>query len=394
MQYTFSNRISSLKPSAIREILKATSQPGVIPFAAGNPPPESFPIDAIRRFISEILEEHPIEALQYGISEGYTPLRNVLLKRINESFSSVHDFDDLIIVSGAQQAVELTCKVFLNEGDTVICENPSFIGSLNAIRSYNVNLCGIELENDGIDITKLEKALTEEKNIKAIYLIPNFQNPTGITMSLKKRKAVYELAKKYSIIIIEDNPYGDLRFSGEELPTIKSMDTEGLVVYCGSFSKILSAGIRVGYALAPAQIIQKLVVAKQVSDVHTNLISQMLAERFLTQSDFESHIVKIKEIYRHKSSLMIDGIERHFDKRIAFTRPEGGLFLWCTLPQDVDMLDYVKRAAAKGVAVVPGVAFLTNPLVGCNSFRLNYSTPTDEQIINGIEILGGIPLNN
>lgn len=327
MEYIFSDRISSLKPSAIREILKATSQPGIIPFAAGNPAPESFPVEAIRRFSQEILEENPVLALQYGISEGYTPLRNVLLERMKNKFNSVRDFDDLIIVSGAQQGVELACKVFCNEGDTVICENPSFIGSLNAIRSYNVKLHGIPLEQDGIDIGQLEAALNSDKKVKLLYLIPNFQNPTGITMSLEKRKAVYKLASKHHVMIIEDNPYGDLRFAGEELPTIKSLDTEGLVIYCGSFSKILSAGMRVGYALAPSEVIQKMVVAKQVSDVHTNMLSQLLAERFMTRFDFESHIVKIKELYRHKSALMIEGMEKHFDKRITFTRPQGGLFL-------------------------------------------------------------------
>jgi len=392
MGYDFSHRISSLKPSAIREILKATADPGVIPFAAGNPAPESFPVEAILRFTQDILTDSPVEALQYGISEGYMPLREALKKRLTEKLNSFRDFDDLIIVSGAQQGVELTCKIFCNEGDTVICENPSFIGSLNAIRSYNVNLRGINIEPDGININELENVLETSRNVKLIYLIPDFQNPTGITMSLEKRRAVYELAKKHSVIIIEDDPYRDLRFAGEDLPTIKSMDTEGLVVYCGSFSKTLSAGLRVGFVAAAGEIIQKLVVAKQVSDVHTTMLSQMLAERFMTQYDFEGHLMKIKEIYRHKSSLMLGGIERHFDKDIAYTSPQGGLFLWCTLPERTDMLDYIKRAASAGVAAVPGIAFLADTGGVCNSFRLNYSTPTDEQIVTGIEIMGGILL--
>jgi 2-aminoadipate transaminase len=194
MQYHFSNRISSLKPSAIREILKATSDPSVIPFAAGNPAPESFPVEAIRSFTKEILEKQPVLALQYGISEGYLPLRNILKKRAKETLHSLSDSDELIIVSGAQQGVELTCKILCNEGDTVLCENPSFIGSLNAIRSYNANLHGINMEADGINIVELENALKTSKNIKFMYLIPNFQNPTGITMSVEKRHAVYELA--------------------------------------------------------------------------------------------------------------------------------------------------------------------------------------------------------
>ena len=392
MDYIFSDRIAALKPSAIREILKATADPGVIPFAAGNPAPEAFPVEAIRSFSRDILEENPIAALQYGISEGYGPLRELVRRRMSDKFRSVADSDDVIIVSGAQQGSELTCKILCNEGDTVLCENPSFIGVLNALRSYNVNLRGIPMEEDGVSIGEMERALREEKNVKLMYLIPNFQNPTGITMSLAKRRAVYELAKRYGVVIIEDNPYGDLRFAGEDLPNIKSMDTEGLVVYCGSFSKILSPGLRVGFVIAAKPLLQKMIVAKQVSDVHTSMLSQMLAERFMSHFDLEGHIGKIRQIYRHKCARMIEGMEAHFDPRIRFTRPDGGLFLWCTLPQGADMPAYCRKAADAGVAVVPGVAFNASPNDPSDSFRLNYSTPRDEQIVRGIEILGSISI--
>lgn len=390
MNYVFSDRISSLKPSLIREILKNTSGTDVIAFSAGNPSPESFPIAEMKNIADSIFDNNAVEALQYGISEGYTPLRDALRKRMKTKFNAGADFDDLIIVSGAQQGLELACKVLCNEGDTVICENPSFIGATNAFRSYNVNLVGVELENDGINIEKLEHALKTEKNVRFIYLIPTFQNPMGITTSLEKRKAIYELAKKYGVIIIEDNPYGDLRFEGEEVPVIKSLDTEGLVIYAGSFSKILSAGIRVGYILAPSPIIQKMTVAKQVSDVHTNLFFQMAAYRFMTQYNMEAHIEKIRALYRHKSSLMISSLEKAFGDKVDFTRPQGGLFLWCTLPEKVDMLDYCKKASANKVAVVPGIAFCASPSDKCNSFRLNYSTPSDEQIVEGCAILGKV----
>ncbi len=228
MEYVFSDRISTLQPSLIREILKNSSGSGVIPFSAGNPSPESFPVAEMKQIACDIFDNASSEAMQYGISEGYTPLREALKARMKKKFDSGADFDDLIVVSGGQQGIELACKVLCNEGDTVICENPSFIGATNAFRSYNVNLCGIELENDGINIEKLEHALKTEKNVKLLYLIPTFQNPMGITTSLEKRKAVYALAKKYGVIIIEDNPYGDLRFEGEEVPIIKSMDTTGL----------------------------------------------------------------------------------------------------------------------------------------------------------------------
>jgi 2-aminoadipate transaminase len=390
MDYKFSDRISSLKPSLIREILKNTSGSDTIPFSAGNPAPESFPVSDMKKIANSIFDSASTQALQYGISEGYSPLRDALKDRMKKKFNCGADFDDLIVVSGGQQGIELACKVLCNEGDTVICENPSFIGAENAFRSYNVNLVGVELENDGINIEKLEQALKTEKNVKILYLIPTFQNPMGVTTSLEKRKAVYALAKKYSVIIIEDNPYGDLRFEGEEVPVIKSLDTEGLVLYCGSFSKILSAGIRVGYVLAPNDIIQKMVVAKQVSDVHTNLFFQMVAHRFMTEYDLEGHIEKIRALYRHKAGLMISSLEKAFGGRAEFTRPQGGLFLWCTLPENVPMLDFCKKTSANKVAVVPGIAFCASPEDKCNSFRMNYSTPSDEQIVGGVEILGKV----
>lgn len=390
MDILFSDRISALQPSAIREILKSASDPNIISLAAGNPAPESFPIEDIRRLSAEIFEQKPVKALQYGITEGYTPLRYALKEHMKTRFNCNGENDDLIIVSGAQQGIELTCKVLCNEGDTVICENPSFIGALNAFRSYNVNLCGVEMEQDGLNLESLETALKTQKKVKLIYLIPTFQNPTGITMSLAKRKAVYELAKKYSVMILEDNPYADLRFDGEDIACIKSFDTEGLVIYCGSFSKILSAGMRVGYVFAPVNVIQKLVVAKQVSDVHTNMFFQILTHRFITECNLAQHIKKIQQIYKHKSSLMMSGIEQHMSSEITFIRPQGGLFLWCSLPKSIDMIDYCKRAAASGVAVVPGSAFTANSTDYCNSIRLNYSTPTDDKIVRGMEILGSL----
>jgi 2-aminoadipate transaminase len=390
MDYVFSDRISSLKPSLIREILKNTSGGDVIPFSAGNPAPESFPVADMKAIADSIFETASTEALQYGITEGYTPLRDTLRKRMKEQFNAGAEFDNLIVVSGGQQGIELACKVLCNEGDTVICENPSFIGAQNAFRSYNVNLVGVALENDGINIEKLEQALKTEKNVKLLYLIPTFQNPMGVTTSFEKRKAIYSLAKKYNVLILEDNPYGDLRFEGQEVPTIKSFDTEGLVIYSGSFSKILSAGIRVGYVLAPDAIIQKMVVAKQVSDVHTNLFFQMVAYRFMTAYDMTGHIEKIRALYRRKAGLMLSCLEKQIGGRAEFTRPQGGLFLWCTLPDSVPMLDYCKKASAAKVAVVPGVAFCASPNDKCNSFRLNFSTPSDAQIEAGVKILGEV----
>lgn len=389
MKYNFSDRISTLQPSAIREILKRSSDPSIIAFSAGNPAPEAFPTEAISALSKTILEENPIGALQYSLTEGYPLLRDCM-----KDFTFSHDglgkaFDELIIVSGAQQGIELTCKVLCNEGDTIICENPSFIGSLNAFRSYNTHLVGIEMEEDGLQIQKLERALQENANTKLIYVIPNFQNPTGKTMSYEKRKAVYELAKQYGVMILEDNPYGDLRFEGDDVPSIKSMDTEGIVIYVGSFSKILSPGMRVGYLIGHEEVVAKIIVAKQCSDVHSNMLAQIICEQFMTTCDINAHLMKLKEIYKHKCQLMISEMDKHFADSVTYTRPQGGLFIWCTLPREVDMLAFCKKAVEEYcVAVVPGSAFSVVEGEISNSFRINFSTPTDEQIIKGIALLG------
>lgn len=388
MEYIFSDKLASLKPSAIREIFKSLSDPSIISFAAGNPAPESFPVDQLSEISADIFKNAPVTALQYSLTEGYPPLRQAVAERLKNKFSIGRDFDSTTIVTGGQQGIELTCKAFCNEGDTVICENPTFIGALNAFRSNGVNTVGVELEDDGINIEKLEQTLASTKNAKLLYLIPTFQNPAGITTSYEKRKKIYELAKKYKIVIIEDNPYGELRFAGDEIPTIKSMDTEGLVVYCGSFSKILSAGMRVGFMCAPEEIISKTVVAKQVEDVHTNIFFQMLCHRYMTEYDLDAHIEGIRSLYRKKCNLMLDELERNMPECVKFTRPEGGLFIWCTLPDCINLDEFVKAAIANKVAVVPGTAFNCDVDAPSNSFRLNYSTPSDEQIINGVKILG------
>lgn len=389
MNYNFSEKVSHLQASAIREILKFTSDPEVISFAAGNPAPEAFPVEDVKRISKEILDEDPILALQYSVTEGYTPLRNVLKERMKLDGNFNPDTDELIITSGAQQSNELAAKVLCNEGDTIICEVPSFIGSLNAFKSYNVNLVGVELDDDGINIERLEETIKANKNTKLIYLIPNFQNPTGLTMSLEKRRRIYELAEKYDIFILEDNPYGDIRFAGEDIKTIKSMDKNGRVIYSGTFSKVLAPGIRVGYCSAPKEIISKIIVCKQVSDVHTNIWAQVLAERFLSTCDMDRHLLSIRKIYKHKCELMLNEIEKNFSSKIKYTKPEGGLFIWCTLPDDCDMMSFCKRAVSDyKVAVVPGTAFTINEMDKTTSFRLNFSTPTDEQIVKGCELIG------
>lgn len=388
MSYEFASRMAGLKASAIREILKFTADPTVISFAAGNPAPEAFPSKAVAEISTKMYEQNPIGALQYSISEGYTPLRNTLKADLKARHNIGREGDDLIITTGAQQAIEISCKVMCNAHDTIICEEPSFIGSLNSFRSYEANLVGVPVEADGISIEGLRDALDNNPNTKLVYLIPNFQNPTGITMSLEKRKACYELCRDRGVLILEDNPYGELRFAGNDVPSIKSMDEAGIVIYCGTFSKVLAPGLRVGYVCANSEVIQKMLVCKQASDVHTNISAQIICNEFMDKYDFAAHIKSLQAIYRNKCNLMLDCLTKHLNPKIKFTHPDGGLFIWCTLPDGVDMMDFCKRAVLNKVAVVPGTAFLPDEMATTQSFRLNFSTPTDEQIIKGVELLG------
>lgn len=388
MEYKFSNRISSLQPSVIREILKFSSGTDVVPFSAGNPAPEAFPVEQVKEIIDNIMENNPIDSLQYGVTEGYAPLLSAIKNKILKSKSIGRDFDSVIVTSGAQQVMDLTTKVLVNEGDTVICENPTFIGSLNTFRSYNANLVGVPVESDGMDIEFLEKTLQSEKNVRFIYTIPNFQNPSGVTMSLEKRRALYRLAKKHSVLILEDNPYGDIRVAGEDIPSIKSMDDEGIVIYAGSFSKILSPGLRVGYMVAPKEIVSKATVGKQTSDVHTPVLNQMIVEQWLSNYDFNEHIEKIQDIYRKKLDLMCQCIGKGLGDVVKYVKPQGGLFAWCELPKSINMQLFCQTAVSNGVAVVPGNAFLTDESQPCQHFRVNFSTPTDKEIVDGMAILG------
>ena len=390
MNYVFSDKITPLKPSAIREIFKVAQDPSVITLAAGNPAGESFPIEKLKELSNEIYETMGIPALQYGMTEGYTPLREKIKSRLSTNFSIGNDYDDVIITSGGQQGLDLACKVFCNEHDTVLCENPSFIGALNAFRAYNVILVGIDMDDEGIDLLKLENTLKTVSNVKILYLIPTFQNPSGKCMSLKRRLDVLELCKKYNVIIVEDNPYGELRFKGEDIPTVKSFDTEGRVIYSGSFSKILSAGMRVGFVCAHKDITSKIVVAKQVNDVHTNMFFQVLVDKFIEKYGLDEHISYLKDLYREKCDLMLSCLDEKMDKRVTYTRPEGGLFIWCTLPKEFDSAEFAKIAVNKKVAVVPGSTFLADENAVSSSFRINYSTPTNENIVKGIDILSQV----
>ncbi|MEG0569915.1 MAG: PLP-dependent aminotransferase family protein [Erysipelotrichales bacterium] len=390
MKYEFTNRMSTIKASAIREILKATANPEMMSFAGGNPSTEAFPVKEIEKISAEILKEDPISVLQYGITEGDKGLLTAATTFFNRNENVTKENDKMIIASGSQQIMEFAAKCLCNEGDIVVCENPSFLGALNAFKSLGAVLKGIEYKDGQLDLVALEAILQTTPKPKFIYLIPNFQNPSGMTMSLEARKEVLELAKKYEVLILEDNPYGDLRFEGEAIPSIKSMDEDGLVIYAASLSKIIAPGMRVACCIGPSEIIEKFTVAKQASDVHSNLWAQRVMAKYLTEYNMDEHIAKIQNIYKEKCHLMLAEMKKSFHPDVEYTIPTGGMFIWVTLPKNINMQEFVKEALQQMVAVVPGNAFLDDDTKECHSFRMNFSTPSKERIIKGVKILGDL----
>lgn len=392
MEYTnyMADRVKSMKGSAIREMFKRMADPQIISLAGGNPASELFPGDELSKIAGKILMTSPTLALQYGTTDGYPKMKECARKRA-EKVNSVAEGDEIIIMTGANQGIDLTAKALLNKGDKVIVESPSFIGSLNAFRTYECELVGVKVEDDGMSMAGLEEALKNNEGVKFIYTIPTFQNPTGTTMPLEKRKKMLELASKYDVLILEDNPYGDLRFSGEDVPTIKSLDTEGRVIYAGSFSKILSPGMRLGYIVAPSSLVEKIEILKQVNDVHTPMLTQLMCVEFMKKYDIDEYIEKNKELYGRKCAKMVEAMEKYFPAgKVKWVVPEGGIFLWCECPTITDISPIVDKCLEKKVAIVPGSNFAVDMRAPSNMFRLNYSSATLENIEEGVRRLGEV----
>lgn len=389
IQAKFSDKVKHLEASAIREIFKLLAKPGIISFAGGAPDPKLFPKKELSEIAADILLNQGEVALQYGVTEGYAPLRNWVIDRLTKQ-GIITEKDSTIIVSGGQQGIDLAAKSLLNPGDGVICEEPSFIGGLNSFRVNNAELYGVKVESDGIDTEALENLLKEHSNIKILYTIATFQNPSGITMSLEKRKKILELAETYDFMIFEDNPYGELRFAGEDVPTMKSMDKNGRVVYFGSFSKILSPGLRLGFVSCDPALMERMIICKQVEDVHTNVLSQMVAYEFVTRYDIDAHIAKLRQVYGEKCRLMMEMMDKYFPACVTHTCPEGGLFLFCTMPEQYDAKAVMQKALEKGVAFVPGATTMIDDKKTYSTFRMNYSTASKEDIERGVQALGDV----
>lgn len=381
----FADRVSTLQGSAIREMFKLLGDPEIISFAGGAPSPELFPSDALAEIAGEIIKNHPAVALQYGVTEGYTPLAEQIRERMKK-FGNLKPGNDVLVTSGGQQALDLCFKSLLNEGDVVVVEQPSFIGGLNSLRSYGAKLLGVPVKRNGLDTDMLEDILKNTK-IKLLYTITTFQNPSGITMDIPTRKKILELAEKYDFYVLEDNPYFELRFKGETMPSIKSMDDSGRVIYAGSYSKVLSAGMRLGWAVARNDIREKMVICKQVSDVHTTVLTQMIAAEFFKRYSLDEHIAKAQKFYGKKCELMLSAMDKYFPDYADYTRPEGGIFLWCRLPEYYDSKKLLESSIKEKVAFVPGFTCAIDMDAPCPDFRLNFSLPADDRIEKGIKIL-------
>ena len=386
MNYKFAKRNDYVEASEIREIAKVTERPEIISFAGGLPAPELFPVEEIKKVCEEVLNNSGNAALQYSTTEGYVPLRKAICSRM-KNLGINTSIDNILITSGSQQALDLSGKVFLDEGDVVICESPTYLAALKAFKTYLPTFKEIAMDEDGMIMEELEKELTVNPNVKFIYTIPDFQNPTGRTMSLHRRKKLIEIANKFDLVIIEDNPYGEIRFAGETLPPLKHFDTEGRVIYLSTFSKIFCPGLRLGWICADSTFINKYVPFKQCTDLHSDIFAQMITSKYMEMFDIDEHIEQIRKVYKHRRELMVSCIKKEFPKEVKHTLPDGGLFLWVELPKNINSKEVFITALANNVAFVPGESFF--PEGNCKyTFRLNYSNMPDERIIEGIKRLG------
>lgn len=390
IQIEYSDKVKNMRPSIIRELLKQMADPSLISFAGGNPAAEAFPAGEIEEISNHLLETQATATLQYSITEGYPPLREKGKKYLNAQWEIIKDQDDLVVLSGSQQAMDYMSKLLCNMGDVIATEDPAFLGALNSFRGNGAQLVGVPMQPDGVDLAALEKVLSAQPKPKFYYTIPNFQNPTGYTTSVEKRKAVYELCKKYGVLILEDNPYGELRFTGQDLPPIKSFDTEGLVLYAASMSKVFAPGMRVAFCVGQTDLINRMVVAKQGNDVHTNLWGQRVIDKFFEKYDFDTHIQRLRKVYGEKAQHMMQAVQREMGDTVRFVPVEGGMFLWLDLPQSVDMQAFVKACLARKLALVPGNAFFVDDSAPCHSVRMNFSTPTLEQIDEGVAVMAQV----
>jgi len=393
-EYRYAHRTQKMGSSVIRELLKLTEQPDIISFAGGLPAPEVFPIKQFREACNYVLDHFGAQALQYGTTEGYEPLRN-MIARHTARYSVEVATDNIMITSGSQQALDFIGRLFLNRGDYIVVESPTYLGALQAWNAYGAQYIPVRADENGMIVDELEAAL--RVGPKFIYVLPNFQNPSGSTLSLERRKKLVEIADKYGVPIVEDDPYGQLRYEGEHIPSVVSLDSKfrgpngghysGNVIYLSTFSKLLAPGLRLAWVIAPPQVIRKLVMAKQAADLHTSSFIQYVAYEVAKGGFIDEHVKMIRSTYKERRDVMIEMMEEMFPAEVTWRKPQGGMFLWGILPEDMDAADVLKHAIEKKVAFVPGMAFHPKG-DGKNTMRLNFSYSSPDLIREGVTRLG------
>ncbi|MCR1863126.1 aminotransferase [Limosilactobacillus reuteri] len=386
-QFKYSKRVPADGTDAVGAILQAAADPKIISFAGGLPAPELFPVKEMKAAVDKVFEEHGQEAMQYGAAKGVTALREVIQQHVKEKEDVDSKLDNVLVTTGSEQALDLVGKAFVDPGDTVLVEQPTYLCALDVFRSYGANFASVEMDEDGMKMDALEEALKANPNTKLIYTVPNFQNPTGRTMTEERRKQLAELAEKYDVYVLEDNPYGEIRFAGQHVPAVKSFDKSGHVLYMSTFSKTLAPGFRLGWLVADKNVVNKLTVLKQSADLHTDNLAQFAVAQFFADNDVNAHVKEISALYGKRKDLMLEGIKKYFPEGVKYTDPEGGMFLWVEVPGVDDTVELFKECLEHDVAFVPGDPFFAGE-VQPGAFRLNYSNMKEDQIEVGLKRLG------
>ena len=385
----YAKRMEQLTQSDIGDLLKLIAQPDIISFAGGLPAAELFPVEQLRQACDAVLDQIGQVACQYSSTEGFPALREKIAQRMKDKNNIETDADHILITSGYQQGLDFAGRVFLDKGDVVLMESPSYLGAINAFKGCETTFLEVPTDDGGMNVEALEKILSTTENVKMIYVIPDFQNPTGRTWTLERRQKFMEVVNRYEIPVIEDNPYGELRFENDTLPALKSMDPKGLVVYLGTFSKILVPGYRLGWVCASDEILSMFNFIKQGADLQTPTVTQLEVNQFMEMFDLDEHVDVIRETYRHRRDVMMEAMETYFPKEVKFTHPDGGLFTWVELPDYINSRDMAVQCLEKKVAYVPGDSFFPNG-GKYNCFRMNYSGMPDDKIVAGIQAIAEV----
>ncbi len=384
MEYKFAKRMAGMQASAVREILKVTQRPEVISFAGGLPAPELFPVEEIGKVCQEVCAAEGRKVLQYATTEGRPTLRAKIADRMNRKYKSHLKAENILITTGSQQNLDMAGKIFFDEGDVVLMESPTYLAAINAFKAYQPVFKEVPTDEKGMIPEELDKILAETPRAKLIYVIPDFQNPTGICWSLERRQKFMEIVNKYNIPVLEDNPYGELRYEGETLPSLQSMDTKDLVMAMGTFSKTFCPGLRIGWLAAPTTLMKEFVKVKQSADLHTSAFDQAIIDRYMDEYSLDDHVAEINKLYKHRRDLLLKTMEETFTDGTTWTHPEGGLFLWLTFPEGVSARKVFDKCIEKNVAGVLGEFFYPNNK-NDRHMRINYSNMPDDRIVEGVK---------